>query len=106
MAAPLLHCNVGYNGGMADNILTGLRQLIQDLVVPDLKSVQAKQDAMNRQLEVQHDALMKTVEAFRAEMRSEFAALRANKQVEVLRQVSPLSERISVVEERSGRKFR
>lgn len=84
---------------MADNIVTGLRQLLQDLVAPDLKSIQAKQDALSRQLEVQHDAMMKTVEAFRAEMRSEFAALRANNQLEVLRQVSPLSERISVVEE-------
>ena len=52
---------------MAENIVTGLRQLIQDLVAPDLKSIQAKQDVLSRQLEVQHDALMKTVEAFRAE---------------------------------------
>ena len=48
-------------------------------------------------MEVQHDAVVKTIEAFRAEMRSEFAALRANKQLEVLRQVSPLSERLAVV---------
>jgi hypothetical protein len=39
-------------------------------------------------------------------MRSEFASLRANNQLEVLRQVSPLSERISVVESGGGRKFR
>jgi hypothetical protein len=45
------------------------------LVAPDLKAIQVKQDAMVRQMEVQHDALIKTVEAFRAEMRSEFAAL-------------------------------
>jgi hypothetical protein len=61
---------------------------------------------MSEQMEVQHDALLKTVEAFRAEMRSEFAALRTNNQLEVLRQVSPLSERISVVESSGGRKFR
>ena len=35
------------------------------------------------------DALVKPIEAFRAEMRSEFAVLRANNQLEVLRQVSP-----------------
>jgi len=50
---------------MAD-FVTGLRQVIQDLVAPDLKAIQAKQDAMSKQVEVQHDALMKTVDAFRA----------------------------------------
>jgi hypothetical protein len=91
---------------MAD-FISGLRQVIQDLVAPDLKAIQAKQDAMSKQfdamskqMEVQHDALIKTVEAFRAEMRSEFAALRANNQLEVYRQVSPLSERLTVVEKR------
>jgi hypothetical protein len=85
---------------MAD-LIGGLRQVIQDLVAPDLKAIQAKQDMTGKLIEVQHDALMKTVDAFRAEMRSEFAALRATNQVEVYRQVSPLSERISVVEKRS-----
>ncbi|MGD0293501.1 MAG: hypothetical protein ABSB30_06565 [Terracidiphilus sp.] len=84
---------------MAD-IITGLRQVIQDLVAPDLKAIQAKQDAMSKQIEVQHDALMKTVDAFRAEMRSEFAALRASNQLEVFRQVSPLSERLTLVEKK------
>jgi hypothetical protein len=90
---------------MAD-LVTGVRQVIQDLVAPDFKAIQAKQDAASRQMEVQHDALIKTVEAFRAEMRSEFAALRANNQLEVMRQVSPLSERISLVESTGGCKFR
>ncbi len=82
------------------DVITGLRQVIQDLVAPDLKALQAKQDATARQMEIQHDALMKNMEAFRAEMRSEFAALRANNQLEVMRQVSPISERLSIVEER------
>jgi len=90
---------------MAD-LIGGLRQAIQDLVAPDLKAIQAKQDATSKLIEVQHDALIKTVEAFRAEMRSEFASLRANNQLEVLRQVSPLSERTSVVESSGGRRIR
>lgn len=53
------------------DLITGLRQAIQDLVAPDLKAIQVKQDSTVRQMEIQHDALMKTVEAFRAEMRSE-----------------------------------
>jgi hypothetical protein len=84
---------------MAD-FITGLRQVIQDLVATDLKAIQAKQDATSKQIEVQHDALMKTVDAFRAKMRSEFAALRATNQLDVYRQVSPLSERLTVVEKR------
>jgi hypothetical protein len=79
---------------MAD-IVTGLRQAIQDLVAPDLKAIQAKQDATTL-----------LIDAFRAEMRSEFAALRAANQVEVLQQVSPLKERISVLEISPGRKIR
>jgi hypothetical protein len=84
---------------MAD-LIGGLRQVIQDLVAPDLKAIQAKQDSMSKLIEVQHDAAMKTLDAFRAEMRSEFASLRANNQLEVYRQVSPLSERIGAVEKR------
>jgi hypothetical protein len=88
-----------------------LRQAIQDLIAPDLKAIQGKQDALDkrielqydtlrRQMEVQHNAIMTTMEAFHAEMRSEFAALRANNQLEVLRQVSPLSERLALVEKK------
>ena len=60
------------------DVITGLRQVIQDLVAPDLKALSAKVDSLQRQNEIQHDAVMKTMDAFRAEMRSEFAALRAN----------------------------
>lgn len=83
------------------HIITGLRQVIQDLVAPDLKSLAVKMDSLQKQGEIQHDAVMKTMDAFPAEMRSEFAALRANNQVEVFRQVSPISERIAVVEARA-----
>jgi hypothetical protein len=83
------------------DVITGLRQVIQDLVAPDLKALAAKADSLQKQSEIQHDAVMKTMDAFRAEIRSEFAALRANNQVEVFRQVSPISERIAVVEARA-----
>jgi hypothetical protein len=83
------------------DVITAMRQVIQDLVAPDLKSHTVKLEALQKQSEIQHDAVMKTLDAFRAEMRSEFAALRANNQVEVFRQVSPISERIAVVESRT-----
>jgi hypothetical protein len=68
---------------------------------PDLKAQSAKLDSLQRQIEIQHDALMKTLDAFRAEMRSVFAALRASNQVEVFRQMTPISERVAVVEART-----
>ena len=83
------------------DVITGLRQVIQDLVAPDLKAILSRQESLQKQLEVQHDAVVKTIEAFWAEMRSEFAALRANNQLDVLRQVSPLSERLAVVEKKA-----
>ena len=61
------------------DFVTGLRQVIQDLVAPDLKAIQAKQDATTH-----------LIDAFRAEMRSEFAVLHAANQIEVLQQVSSL----------------
>ena len=96
------------------DVISGLRQVIQDLVAPELKSHSAKFESVQKQLdtvqkqieslqkhsEMQYDLMMKTMDAFRAEMRSEFASLRMNNQMEVLRQVSPLSERLSVVESR------
>ena len=82
------------------DVITSLRQVIQDMVAPDLKALQAKSDSHAKQLDVLHDATMKVLEAFRAEMRAEFASLKALNQVEVMRQVSPLSERIAVVERR------
>jgi hypothetical protein len=88
-------------GLVRSDIVTGVRQAIQDLVAPDIKALSVRLEALQKQSEIQHDAVMKTLDAFRAEMRSEFAALRANNQVEVFRQVSPISERIAVVEART-----
>ena len=79
------------------DVIAGVRQIIQDLVAPDLKALQSRLASQSKQMDMmiqqstaQHDATMKVLEAFRAEMRSEFAALKALNQVEVMRQVSPL----------------
>jgi hypothetical protein len=61
------------------DIVASLRQVIQDLVAPDLKSHTAKLEALQKQADVQYDWIMKTLDAFRAALRSEFAALRASK---------------------------
>lgn len=72
--------------------------MIQDQVAPDLKAIAAKVEALKTQSALEHDAVMKTLDAFRAEMRSEPAALQANNQVEVYRQIAPIRERIALVE--------
>jgi hypothetical protein len=59
--------------------------------------VQKQIEMLQKQMEISHDAMMKTLDAFRAEMRSEFASLRASNQMEVFRQMGPISERIAVV---------
>ena len=92
------------------DIVTGVRQLIQDLIAPDLKAIAAKQDGLAARLDglekhmaLQHDVLIKILEAFRAEMRSEFLSLRAANQLEVQRQLAPLSERVAVLETQRAR---
>ncbi len=89
------------------DVISGLRQVIQDLVARELKAHSFKLEALQRQgdalqklVETQHGSMMKTLDAFRAEMRTEFALLKANNQMEVYRQVAPLSERLAVVESR------
>jgi hypothetical protein len=74
--------------GLSD-IITGLRQLLQDLVAPDLKAIQAKLDAQYNASSAQHNAVMAALEAFRAEMRSEMASLRASLQLELLERLLP-----------------
>jgi pyruvate carboxylase len=82
------------------DIVASLRQVIQNLVAPDLKSHTAKLEALQKQADVQYDSIMKTLNAFWEEMRSEFATLRANNQAEVFRQMVPLSERVAALESR------
>ena len=66
------------------NAISNLRQAIEDRLATDMKAIFSKQDSLTRQLEItqqrsiiEHDELMKTLDAFRAEMRSEFATLKA-----------------------------
>jgi hypothetical protein len=80
------------------DVITGMRQVIQDLVAPDLKARTVRLDALEKRIDLQHDAMMKTIDAFRAEMRSEFVSLRANTQFEIMRQLAPMSERLAHVE--------
>jgi hypothetical protein len=97
-----------------------LRKVIQDFVAPDLKALTMRVDgleksmnarfdvaekrmderfdAAEKQTDLKLDLLIKTIEAFRAEMRSEFMILKLANQAEVSRQIAPLSERIAVLE--------
>jgi hypothetical protein len=46
------------------DVITGLRQVIQDLVAPDLKALTVKVDALQKQGELQYEALTKNLDAF------------------------------------------
>jgi hypothetical protein len=46
------------------DLVKGLQQVIQDVGTPDLKAILSRQQSFQKQLEVQYDALLKTIEAF------------------------------------------
>lgn len=109
---------------MAENVISELRQLLQDVIAPDLKSIVMRMDGMQRQMELSQKATEAQLEAFRmeiiafrgemaamrsemgafrAEMRSEFQAQRNILQNEVLRETSPIRERIATLEAHGAR---
>ena len=61
----------------------GLRHIIQDMIAPDLKAHTAKLDMLQKQAEIQHASLIKTIDAFRTEMRPGLQRSEANKHLEV-----------------------
>jgi hypothetical protein len=99
---------------MAENLIAEIRQLLQDIVAPDLKALTVKVDGVQKQLELsekstsaQLDAFRAEVAAFRAEIgafraevRSEFQAQRNLLQSEVLRETMPIRERVASLEAR------
>ncbi len=92
---------------MADNIIAEMRQLLQDMIAPDLKALTYKVDGLQKQMELSEKSMMAQLDAFRAEMgafraemRSEFQAQRNLLQNEVLRETSPIRERVASLEAR------
>lgn len=111
---------------MAEDILSELRQVLQDVIAPDLKSLAMKIDGVQRQIELSQkateaqldsfrlemaamrsemtafrsemSAMRSEMTAFRAEMRAEFQAQRNMLQNEVLRETSPIRERLASLE--------
>ncbi len=98
---------------------TAFRQLLQDLVTPDLKAIVVRQDAadkrfdaidkrfdaidkrfdrQDRNLALQTEVLIKTIDAFRAEMIAQFAIQSSELRLEFQSQIAPLSERVAVLE--------
>jgi len=98
------------------DVVTGVRQVIQDLVAPDLKAIRARVDALDervttstellsrqmelisRQMELQFRALVTALDSFRAEMRAEMNSMRTANQAEVTEQLSPIVERVARLE--------
>lgn len=92
------------------NIVDGVRKLLQNLVAPELKAVDARLAKVKALMDAQHKSVMNTldqhkvqqatIEAFRAEFRAEMQALRAQSQVELMRETTPFRERVAAVENR------
>jgi hypothetical protein len=107
---------------MAESVVAEIRQLLQDVIAPDLKAIFVRMDGLQKQMElseksvaaqldafraelgafrlelnafrVEQSAFRNEVNAFRAEMRSEFQAQRNLVQNEVLRETGPIRERL------------
>lgn len=93
---------------MAENIISKLRRRLQDVIAPDLKSLAIKIDGVQRQMELarkaaeaQLDVFRIETTAFRAEMRARFQAQRNMLQNDVLRETSPIRERLATLEAHS-----
>jgi hypothetical protein len=52
---------------VADNVIVELRQLLQDRIVPDLKLIAIKLDALQRHMEQSHKATEARLEAYLGE---------------------------------------
>jgi hypothetical protein len=109
---------------MAENILSEIRQLLQDVIAPDLKALAVRGDGNQRHTEpalkareVQLEAFRSELSAFRAELsafRTEMNAFRAEMwaefqvqrnllQSELLRETAPIRERLATLEAREAR---
>ncbi len=86
--------------------------MTRELLTEQMKAMQHTSDlkhetlvdqmrAMQQSADLKSEVLIKTLEAFRSEMRSEIAVLRLNNDLEVSRQVTPVRERLAVVESRT-----
>lgn len=75
-----------------------IRKAFQDFLAPELRANTQKIESLEKLVTLQLNALAGTIDAFRAEMRAEFASLKMNSQLDVARQVAPLSERVAVLE--------
>jgi hypothetical protein len=102
---------------MAENILSEIRQLLQDVIAPDLKALAVRVEGNQRHTELALKAMEVQLEAFRAElsafraemnafraeMRAEFQAQRNLLQSEVLRETTPIRERLATLEAHEAR---
>lgn len=101
---------------MGENVLSELRHILQDVIAPDMKSLVMKMDGLQRQVELsqkateaqldafrtEQAAFRSEMNAFRAEMRAEFQSPRNMLQNEVLRETSPIRERLATLEAQSA----
>lgn len=90
---------------MADNILQTLQQLIQDVIAPDVRELKVRHAALEKQIDVRFDAAdertdaqYKAVMSALGEIKALIGESRAQAELENVRKISALSERVAVLE--------
>ena len=99
---------------MSENVLQTLRQLVQDVIAPDVREVKVRLAAIKKQMDVRFDALEPRFKSFEqkfqgfeqksdAQFRAIMAAIaesKAQSELTTMRLVSAPSERVAVLESR------
>jgi hypothetical protein len=100
----------------AKNAVESLRDVVQDLLVPELKSLKVSQDSQRSETKIQFEAFRGEFDSFRSEMRSTVDAIRTEirirdeKQTQAIQALSDklgilleVRERLAVLEDRAKR---
>jgi capsule polysaccharide export protein KpsE/RkpR len=100
----------------AKNTVESLREIVQDLLVPDMKAIKVSIDSLRNELHIEVAAIRGEITSVRGEMAAGFDAvrtemrLRDEKQTQAIQALSDklgyaidIRERLAVLEDRSAR---
>jgi capsule polysaccharide export protein KpsE/RkpR len=90
---------------MSENLLRTLQQLIQDVIAPDVRELKVRMTSLEKQNEVQFQAISQRFDSSDEKHDAQFQALlsaiaesKAQAELSFLRVLSALSERVAVLE--------
>jgi Mg2+ and Co2+ transporter CorA len=83
---------------MSDNVLQSLQQLIQDVLAPDVRELKVRVAGIEKQLEMQFHMQQEQSAAQYKSILSAIAEAKAQSELQNVRTISALSERVAVLE--------